>query len=86
MSGVLSLVASQSLAAEQLAPGRNLPSCRWVVDAHVHADRADVGAVMGQPVVGVLGSFGLLQLHVSCFQLNQTFRLVGSEEIVAEVF
>ncbi len=56
-----------------------------IVYARVHADCADVGAVVGLPVVGVFGPFGLLQLYVSCLQLDQALRLVGSDELIAEV-
>ncbi len=56
-----------------------------VVDSHVYTDGSNVGAVVGEPVVGVLGALGLLQLDVSRLEFDQTFRFVGSNEIVTEV-
>jgi hypothetical protein len=56
-----------------------------VIDAHIHTDCSDVGAVVGEPVVGIFGSLGLLQLDVGRFQLDQAFGLVCPNEVVAKI-
>jgi hypothetical protein len=45
-----------------------------VVNAHVYAYGSDVGAVVGEPVVGVLGALGLLQLDEA---VSSLIRLSG---------
>ncbi len=56
-----------------------------VVDAHIHADCSDVGAVVGEPIVGVFGALGLLQLDVGRLKLDQTFRPVCPNEVIAKI-
>ena len=56
-----------------------------VVNAHVHAYGSDVGAVVGEPVVGIFSSLGLLQLDVGRFKFDQAFRLVCPNEVVAKI-
>jgi hypothetical protein len=61
LRGVLSLVESQSLAAEQLAPGRNLPSCKWVVLSSMPMSTQMVTMlerVVSETVIGILGPLG----------------------------
>jgi hypothetical protein len=40
---------------------------------------------VGEPVVGIFGSLGLLQLDVGRFQLDQAFGLVCPNEVVAKI-
>ncbi len=56
-----------------------------VVDTHIHANGSNVGAVVGEPVVGVLGTLGLLQLDVGRLKLDQAFWPVCPNEVVAKV-
>ncbi len=57
-----------------------------VVNAHVHAYGSDVGAVVGEPIVGIFGALGLLQLYVGRLELDQALGLVCPDEIVAKFF
>ncbi len=56
-----------------------------VVDSHVNTYGPDVGVIVGEPVVGVLGALGFLQLDVGRLKLDQAFRFVSPNEVVAKV-
>ncbi len=41
-----------------------------VVDTHIHAYGSNVGAVVGEPVVGIFGALGLLQFDIGRLKLD----------------